>query len=69
MDLTKRRRAITDVVLRLEERSLRQQKRDEQDRFAGAAEEPTEEDRQVAVAVNERLKLNYESRPGLRSRN
>ena len=68
MDLTKRRRAITDVVLRLEERSLRQRKRDEQDRFAGGAEEPTEEDRQVAVAVNERLKLNYESRPGLRSR-
>jgi DNA primase len=69
MDLTKRRRAIVDVVLRLEERNLRQQKRDEQDRFAGASEDPTEEDRQIAVALNERLKLNQESRPGLRARN
>lgn len=69
MDLPKRRRAITDVVLRLEERSLRQQKRDEQDRFAGTSEELSEEDRQTAVAVNERLKINQESRPGLRARN
>lgn len=69
MDLPKRKRAITDVVLRLEERSLRQQKRDEQDRFAGTSEELSEEDRQTAVAVNERLKINQESRPGLRARN
>ena len=68
MDITKRRRAMAEVVSRLEERNLRQQKRDEQDRFAGAAEELTEDDLRVAVSVNERLKLNQESRPALRYR-
>ena len=68
MDIAKRRRAMADVVSRLEERNLRQQKRDEQDRFAGASDELTEDDHRIAVAVNERLKLNQESRPALRSR-
>ena len=58
MDLVKRRRVMTDVAARLEERSLRQQKRDEQERFADSSLDPSEEDRLKAVALNERLKRN-----------
>ena len=67
MDIVKRRRAMADVVARLEERSLRQQKRDEQDRFADTADELGEEERLGAVALNERLRLNQEQRTGVRS--
>ncbi len=68
MDMAKRRRAIADVVARLEERSLRQQKKDEHDRFADASSEPSEEDHRSAVALNERIRLNLNSRPIFRSR-
>ena len=68
MDLLKRRRAMTDVVARLEERSIRQQKKDEQDRFSDSAEELNEDDHRGAVALNERLRQNQSQRPSLRAR-
>ena len=68
MDLVKRRKAMTDVVARLEERSLRQQKKDEHDRFADSTEELKEEDHRSAVALNERLRQNQSLRPSLRGR-
>jgi DNA primase len=68
MDILKRRRAITDVVVRLEERSIRQQKKDEQDRFTDSAEELNEDDHRSAVALNERLRQNQSQRPSLRAR-
>ena len=67
MDLVKRRRAMADVVARLEERSLRQQKRDEQDRFADAADDLGEAEHLGAVALNERLRMNQQERMGVRS--
>ena len=67
MDILKRRRALGDVVARLEERSIRQQKRDEQDRFADASQWPSEEDNHAAAALNERLKRNERMRPSVRS--
>ena len=67
MDLVKRRRAMAEVAARLEERSLRQQKRDEQDRFSDAAGDLGDEEQLGAVALNERLRLNLEQRPGARS--
>ena len=67
MDLVKRRRALWDVVARLEERNLRQQKRDEQDRFADSPETAAEEDGQAAVIINERLRRNQELRTRLRT--
>ena len=67
MDLVKRRRAIEDVVARLEERSIRQQKRDEQDRFADSADDLSDEDHRAAAALNERLKRNERTRPSVRS--
>ena len=66
MDFAKRRRAIVDVVARLEERNLRQRKKDEFDRFAGSQDEPTEDDGRLAVAVNERLRINQSVRHGAR---
>ena len=68
MDLVKRRRALGDVVARLEERSLRQQKRDEYDRFADSPDGLNEEDQRIALAVNERLKINQEIRAGAKGR-
>ena len=68
MDLVKRRRAIGDVVARLEERILRQQKRDEYDRFAESLDGLNDQDHQSAVAVNERLKRNQEMRSGANAR-
>lgn len=62
MDLIKRRRAFGEAVARLEERNLRQQKKDEIDRFSGSGEEPSDEDRRFAVAVNERLRINQAMR-------
>ena len=62
-----RRRAMADVVARLEERNLRQRKRDEQDRFADTADELGEEEHLGAVALNERLRLNLQQRAGARS--
>lgn len=67
MDMLKRRRALGDVVARLEERSIRQQKRDEQDRFADASQWPSDEDNHAAAALNERLKRNERTRPSVRS--
>ena len=67
MDILKRRRALEDVVARLEERSIRQQKRDEQDRFADASQWPSDEDNHAAAALNERLKKNERMRPSVRS--
>lgn len=67
MDILKRRRALGDVVARLEERSIRQQKRDEQDRFADASQWPSDEDNHAAAALNERLKRNERMRPSVRS--
>ena len=67
MDMLKRRRAFGDVVARLEERSIRQQKRDEQDRFAGASQWPSDEDNHAAAALNEQLKRNERMRPSVRS--
>ena len=67
MDLLKRRRAFGDVVARLEERSIRQQKRDEQDRFADASQWLSDEDNHAAAALNERLKRNERMRPSVRS--
>ena len=67
MDMLKRRRALGDVVARLEERSIRQQKRDEQDRFADASQWPSDEDNNSAAALNERLKRNERMRPSVRS--
>ena len=67
MDMLKRRRALEDVVARLEERSIRQQKRDEQDRFADASQWPSDEDNHAAAALNERLKRNERMRPSVRS--
>ena len=67
MDMSKRRKAIGDVVARLEERSIRQQKRDEQDRFADSADWPSDEDSNAAAALNERLKMNERIRPSVRS--
>ena len=67
MDMLKRRRAFGDVVARLEERSIRQQKRDEQDRFADSEDWPSDEDSYAATALNERLKRNERMRPSLRS--
>ena len=67
MDLVKRRRAMADVVARLEERNLRQRKMDEQDRFADTADELGEEEHLGAVALNERLRLNLQQRAGVRS--
>ena len=68
MDLVKRRKALGDVVARLEERNLRQQKRDEYDRFADTPDGLNDEDGMTAVAVNERLKRNQEVRSGARGR-
>ena len=68
MDLLKRRRAFGDVVARLEERSLRQQKKDEYDRFSDSPDTVNEEDSESAVAVNERLKKNQDLRPSVRLR-
>ena len=62
MDLLKRRKAFEHVVSRLEERSLRQLKRDEQDRFADLSDTLPEEDQRAAVEVNERLRQNQYSR-------
>ena len=67
LDLLKRRRAFGDVVARLEERSIRQQKRDEQDRFADASQWLSDEDNHAAAALNERLKRNERMRPSVRS--
>ncbi|CAI8043892.1 DNA primase [Geodia barretti] len=67
MDLLKRRRALGDVVARLEERNLRQQKKDEYDRFVDSPEGLNDEDHRTAVALNERLKRNQETRSGLRA--
>ena len=67
MDLAKRRRAFDDVVARLEERSLRQQKKDEHDRFADSPDAMNEEDHRSAVEINERLKQNQEARSRPRS--
>ncbi len=67
MDLIKRRRAMADVVARLEERSLRQQKRDEQDRFADTVDALGEEEHLGAVALNERLRQTLHQRTGTRS--
>ena len=67
MDMLKRRRGFADVVARLEERSIRQQKRDEQDRFADSAESLGDEDNLAAAALNERLKRNERMRPSVRS--
>ena len=67
MDMLKRRRAFGDVVARLEERSIRQQKRDEQDRFADAGELLGEDDTRASAALNERLKMNERMRPSVRS--
>lgn len=66
MDMLKRRRAFGDVVARLEERSIRQQKRDEQDRFDDASQWPSDEDNHAAAALNERLKRNERMRPSMR---
>ena len=66
MDITKRRKAISDVVARLEERNLRQQKQEEYDRFADASAELGEEDHRNAVEINERLRLNQTLRSGPR---
>ncbi len=68
MDLVKRRKAMADVVARLEERNLRQQKKDEHDRFADSTEELKEEDHRSAVALNERLRQNQSLRPSIRGR-
>ena len=67
MDLLKRRQAFGDVVARLEERSIRQQKRDEQDRFADTEDGLSDEDHRAAAALNERLKRNERMRPSVRS--
>ena len=67
MDLLKRRKAFGDVVARLEERSIRQQKRDEQDRFADSTDALGDEDLRAAAALNERLKMNERMRPSVRS--
>ena len=67
MDMLKRRRAFGDVVARLEERSIRQQKRDEQDRFADDSQFLSDEDNHAAAALNERLKRNERMRPSVRS--
>ncbi len=67
MDLLKRRKAFGDVVARLEERSIRQQKRDEQDRFADSTDDLGDEDHRAAAALNERLKRNERMRPSVRS--
>ena len=68
MDLVKRRRAFGDVVAVLQERSLRQRKKEEYDRFSGSPEELNEDDHQSAVTLNELLKRNQELRPSMRSR-
>ena len=68
MDLVKRRRAFGDVVAVLQERSLRQRKKEEYDRFSGSPEELNENDHQSAVTLNELLKRNQELRPSMRSR-
>ena len=68
MDLLKRRQAFGDVVARLEERNIRQQKRDEQDRFVDSSDGLNDEDHRAAVALNERLKRNESLRPSMRSR-
>ena len=67
MDLLKRRKAFGDVVARLEERSIRQQKRDEQDRFADSTDVLSAEDHRAAADLNERLKRNERMRPSVRS--
>ena len=67
MDLLKRRQAFGDVVARLEERSIRQQKRDEQDRFADIEDGLSDEDHRAAADLNERLKRNERMRPSVRS--
>ena len=67
MDLLKRRKAFGDVVARLEERSIRQQKRDEQDRFADSTDGLNEDDHLATTALNERLKQNEKMRPSVRS--
>ena len=67
LDMLKRRRAFGDVVARLEERSIRQQKRDEQDRFADSTDGLSDEDHQAAAALNERLKRNERMRASARS--
>ena len=67
MDLLKRRQAFGDVVARLEERSIRQQKRDEQDRFADIEDGLSDEDHRAAADLNERLKRNERMRPSARS--
>ncbi len=66
MDLAKRRRALGDVVARLEERNLRQLKRDEQDKYADSPETALEEDSRLADNINEQLRRNLEQRAGLR---
>ena len=67
MDMAKRQKDISDVVARLEERNLRQQKKEEYDRFADASAELAEEDHRSAVELNERLRLNQALRSGLRT--
>ena len=67
LDMLKRRRAFGDVVARLEERSIRQQKRDEQDRFADSTDGLSDEDHRAAAALNERLKRNERMRASARS--
>ncbi len=67
MDLVKRRLAISEIVAFLEHRNLKQQKKDEQDRFAGSPEEVTEEDLLRAVELNQRIKDNENLRRSIRS--
>ncbi len=56
MDTVKRRQAMSDVVMQLEKRSLRQLKAEEQIRFDEAPPELDADDLQDALAVNQRMK-------------
>ena len=68
MDIVKRRWAIAENVAVLENRHLKQLKRDEQDRFADSPEDISEEDVERAVALNRRIKENEDLRRSIRSR-
>ena len=65
LDLVKRRKAIADVVARLEERSLKRQKAEEQIRFAESPPNLDEEDYQNIVALNQKIKDNESLRRNL----
>ena len=67
MDLVKRRWAIAENVANLENRYLKQLKRDEQDRFAGSPEDVSEEDLERAAALNRRIKENEDLRRNIRA--